>query len=213
MNKYILAIETSSSICGVSILHDQEILSIVEKNVDRKHAELLPSFTKAALDKAKKTLNDIDAIAISIGPGSFTGLRVGLGFAKGLAYTKSMPIIPIPSMLSLAFSLRKYEPEQGIVHSHGNKIFFQTFFWKNNIPFFKKQATLLDINDCVQFLYRGFHYNCDKILPDKKKSVKIATHSSSNVGKLAIVYFNDFIVIKPHSLVPNYIAPFKTGLQ
>ena len=93
---------------------------------------------KTALDNANKTLDDIDAIAISIGPGSLQGLRVGLGFAKGLAYSKSLPIVPVPSMLSLAFSLRKYEPKQGILHSHGNKIFFQTFGWENNIPFSKK---------------------------------------------------------------------------
>ena len=129
--------ETSSSICGVSILYDK-ILSIEEKDVSKKHAELLPGITKTALDKANKILDDIDAIAISIGPGSFTGLRVGLGFAKGLAYSKSLPIIPVPSMLSLAFGLRKYEPKQGMLHSHGNKIFFQTFTWKNNIPFSKK---------------------------------------------------------------------------
>ena len=86
---------------------------------------------QAALDKANKILDDIDAIENGIGPGSFTGLRVGLGFAKGLAYSKSLPIIPVPSMLSLAFSL-KNEPKQGILHSHGNKIFFQTFGWVDN---------------------------------------------------------------------------------
>ena len=205
-----MAIETSSSICGVSILYDQEILGIEEKNVSRKHAELLPGITKTALDKAKKTLNDIDAIAISIGPGSFTGLRVGLGFAKGLAYSKSLPIIPVPSMLSLAFSLRKYEPKQGILHSHGNKIFFQTFGWIDKIPFSKKQPSLLEINDCSQSLSSGFHYKCEKILPYGKR-VKMATHSSSNIGILAGIYFNDFINKKPYSLVPNYIAPFKIG--
>ena len=125
LDKYILAIETSSSICGVSIIFNEEIIGIEETDVSRKHAELLPGFTKIALDNSKKTLNDIDAIAISIGPGSFTGLRVGLGFAKGLAYSKGLPIIPIPSMLSLAFSLQKYEPQQGILHSHGDKVFFK----------------------------------------------------------------------------------------
>ena len=118
----------------------KKFLSIEEKDVSKKHAELLPGITKAALDKANKTLDDIDAIAISIGPGSFTGLRVGLGFAKGLAYSKSLPIIPVPSMLSLAFGLRKYEPKQGMLHSHGNKIFFRLLVWKNNIPFSKKET-------------------------------------------------------------------------
>ena len=74
MDKYILAIETSSSICGVSILCDQEIISNEEKDVSRKHAELLPGITQKALDKAYKTVDNIDAIAISIGP-PFTGLR------------------------------------------------------------------------------------------------------------------------------------------
>ena len=210
MDKYILAMETSSSVCGVSILYDQEILSIEEKDVSRKHAELLPGITQTALDKANKTLDNIDAIAISIGPGSFTGLRVGLGFAKGLAYSKRLPIVPVPSMLSLAFSMRKYEPKQGILHSHGNKIFIQSFDWEDNIPISKNKPRLLKINDCIQSLSSGFHYNCENILPDEKK-VKIATHSSSNIGKLACIYFNDFIIMNPHTLVPNYIAPFKTG--
>ena len=76
---------------------DQEILGVEEKDVSKKHAELLSGITKKALDNANKTLDDIDAIAISIGPGSFTGLRVGLGFAKGLAYSRSLPIVPVPS--------------------------------------------------------------------------------------------------------------------
>ena len=210
MDKYIIAIETSSSICGVSILYGQKILGIEEKDVSRKHAELLPGMTKAALNKANKILDDIDAIAISIGPGSFTGLRVGLGFAKGLAYSKNLPIIPVSSMLSLAFSLRKHEPKQGILHSHGNKIFFQTFGWVDNIPFSKGQPSLFNINDCAQSLRYGFHYKCENILPDEKR-VKIASHSSSNIGILAGIYFNDFIVRKPHGLVPEYIAPFITS--
>ena len=205
-----MAIETSSSICGVSILNDQEILGIEEKNVGKKHAELLPGVTKIVFDKVNMTLDDIDAIAISIGPGSFTGLRIGLGFAKGLAYSKSLPIVPVPSMLSLAFSLQKYEPKQGMLHSHANVIFFQTFDWVDNIPFSKEQPSLLKINDCIQSLSSGFHYKCENMLPDEKR-IRTATHSSSNIGKLAFIYFNDFIVRKPHTLVPNYIAPFKTG--
>ena len=210
LDKYILAIETSSSICGVSIIFNEEIIGIEETDVSRKHAELLPGFTKIALDNSKKTLNDIDAIAISIGPGSFTGLRVGLGFAKGLAYSKGLPIIPIPSMLSLAFSLQKYEPQQGILHSHGDKVFFQTFSWKDKIPFTRQEPTLLNTNENAQALSKGFQFNCENILSDLK-GIKTAKPSSSNIGKLASIYFDDFIVHKPYTLVPTYIAPFKTG--
>ena len=209
-SKYILAIETSSSICGVAIIHNNEVLSIEEKDVKQRHAELLPGLTKASLKNIKKTLDDIDAIAVSIGPGSFTGLRIGLGFSKGIAYAKNVPIIPIPSMLSLAFSLRKYEPKQGILHSHANKIFFQTFRWENNIPFLNEEPQVGEIDDYFQVLSNGFHYNCENLLPNLKQ-LDLANHSSSNIGQLASIYFEDLVVYEPHSLVPSYIAPFKTG--
>ena len=209
-SKYILAIETSSSICGVAIIHNKEVLSIEEKDVKRKHAELLPDLTKACLSNIKKTLDDINAIAISIGPGSFTGLRIGLGFSKGIAYAKNLPIIPVPSMLSLAFSLRKHEPKQGILHSHANKIFFQTFRWENNIPFPNKEPRIGEIDDYSQVLSNGFHYNCENLTPNLKR-LQPANPSSSNIGKLASIFFEDLVVHQPHSLVPSYIAPFKTG--
>ena len=210
LGKYILALETSSSICSVAITHNEEILSMEEKDVRRKHAELLPDLTKTSLNNIKKTLDDIDAIAISIGPGSFTGLRIGLGFSKGIAYAKNLPIIPIPSMLSLAYSLRKYEPRQGILHSHASKIFFQTFRWKNNIPFPNEEVCVGEIDDYFNILSHGFHYNCENLL-QSLKGLQIAKPSSSNIGKLASIYFEDLVVYEPYSLVPSYIAPFKTG--
>ena len=210
LSKYILALETSSSICSVAITHNDEILSMEEKDVMRKHAELLPDLTKISLNNINKTLDDIDAIAISIGPGSFTGLRIGLGFSKGIAYAKNLPIIPIPSMLSLAYSLRKYEPRQGILHSHARNIFFQTFRWKNNIPFPNEEVCVGKIGDYFHVLSHGFHYNCENLLQNFKR-LQIAKHSSSNIGKLASIYFEDLVVYEPFSLVPSYIAPFKTG--
>ena len=209
-DKYILALETSSSICGASIIHKGKLVSIEEKDVKRQHAELLPDITKKTLNNIEMNLDDIDAIAINIGPGSFTGLRVGLGFAKGLAYSKSLPIIPIPSMLSLAFSLRKYEPQQGMLLSHGEKIFFQTFKWKNNLPSLNKEVCLGNINNYIQYFSNGFHYNCENILFGFKE-IRAAKHSSSNIGELASIYYEDFVVYKPQTLVPNYIASFKTG--
>ena len=65
-SKYILAIETSSSICGAAVIHNKEVLSIEEKDVRREHAELLPGLTKASLDNIDITLDDIDAVAIKL---------------------------------------------------------------------------------------------------------------------------------------------------
>ena len=171
-------------------------------------------FPKNAINKilsiTKLEIDDIDAIAISIGPGSFTGLRIGLGFSKGIAYAKNLPIIPVPSMLSLAYSLREYEPKQGILHSHANKVFFQTFRWENNIPLPNKEPSVGEIDDYFQVLSHGFYYNCEDLLPNLKQ-LWLAKPSSSNIGQLASIHFEDLVVNEPYSLVPSYIAPFKTG--
>ena len=208
IDKFILALETSSSICGVSILLNDELLSIEEKNTSRQHAELLPDLTKTSLKKINKTLDDINAIAISIGPGSFTGLRVGLGFAKGIAYAKTLPIIPVSSLLSLAYSLKREKPKQGILFSHARKVFYQTFSWRNSVPKINSEVTVAEIDDFIPRLEDGFQFNCENLLGESK-GLKTAKPSSSNIGKLGSIYFHDWIVETPHTLVPNYIAPFK----
>ena len=124
----ILAIETSSSICGVAIFKNNELVSIVEELADRKHAEIIPSFIEKVVSDSGISLSKLNAIAISIGPGSFTGLRIGLGFAKGIAYAKRLPIIPVPTMTAMAFGLKNEKPQKGISLSHSNKVFYQEFF-------------------------------------------------------------------------------------
>ena len=74
----ILAIETSSDICGVALIIDGNCTAIIEESVPRQHAEVLPVLYNKLLDKGQFDLNKIEGIAVSIGPGSFTGLRIGL---------------------------------------------------------------------------------------------------------------------------------------
>ena len=126
-SKTLLALETSSTVCGVTIVHGEDILSLAEEPVHRKHAEILPKFIELAFQQSEKSFEELDAIAVSIGPGSFTGLRIGLGFAKGMAYAHGLPIIPVPTLLSLAFGLQDDKPTRGIAHSHSRKVFYQEF--------------------------------------------------------------------------------------
>ena len=108
--KNIISIETSSSICGVSFIKSGDCIKTIEENSERKHVEKIPIFYKKLQAEIGFKNSEISAIAISIGPGSFTGLRIGLSFAKGLALAQSLPIVPIPTMMSLAFSQKKSKP-------------------------------------------------------------------------------------------------------
>lgn len=98
----ILNIETSTEACSVALTGDCSVLANFEERSGRRHAELLSGFVKQALDEAKSQERKIDAVAVSIGPGSYTGLRIGLSEAKGLAYSLGVPLIGVPTLHIMA---------------------------------------------------------------------------------------------------------------
>jgi tRNA threonylcarbamoyladenosine biosynthesis protein TsaB len=102
----ILAIETATEVCSASLVHGAAVLaarSVNEKNI---HSERLLSLIDEVLKESGRTMNDIDAIAVSIGPGSFTGLRIGLSTAKGLAMAHHLSIVAVPTLDGIAEGFR-----------------------------------------------------------------------------------------------------------
>jgi tRNA threonylcarbamoyladenosine biosynthesis protein TsaB len=94
----ILNIETATTVCSVSLSLNKEVISFKEINDGYTHAENLHVFIKSVLEEAKINFNQIDAIAVSRGPGSYTGLRIGVSAAKGLAYALKIPLIGIDTL-------------------------------------------------------------------------------------------------------------------
>lgn len=98
----ILNIETSCTPCSVALTSDGMILHHREALQGRSHATLLSGFLQEALDAARRRDIPVDAVAVSIGPGSYTGLRIGLSQAKGLAYALKVPLIGVETLKLLA---------------------------------------------------------------------------------------------------------------
>jgi len=98
----ILNIETSTRICSVSISKNGKVLSFRESDDEKSHARLLNIFIKEILDEQQLIFDDFDAIAVSKGPGSYTGLRIGVSTAKGFCYAKDKPLIAINTLQSMA---------------------------------------------------------------------------------------------------------------
>ena len=102
----ILNIETTTKNCSVSIAEKGEILAIKElNNGNYSHAEVLHPFILDVLKEANLTSDKIDAVAVSKGPGSYTGLRIGVSAAKGLCFALDKPLISIDTLTSLSFSI------------------------------------------------------------------------------------------------------------
>ncbi len=101
----ILHIETATTVCSVALAEDGKLLSLKEENKGYTHAENVTMFIQDVLNVAGKKISDLDAIAVSSGPGSYTGLRIGVSTAKGLCYALDKPLIAVSTLKSLANSI------------------------------------------------------------------------------------------------------------
>ena len=99
----ILNLETATKTCSVALAKDADVLAHKELTTEKfSHAEKLNLFIEQVIAEANSSLNDLEAVAISAGPGSYTGLRIGTSTAKGLCYALDIPLISINSLKALA---------------------------------------------------------------------------------------------------------------
>lgn len=101
----ILSLETSTTVCSVAIHRAQDILAVAEVHIEQSHASKLAVLIDEVKKLAGIELNELRGIAISSGPGSYTGLRIGTSTAKGLCYALGIPLISLNSLEVLAYQM------------------------------------------------------------------------------------------------------------
>ncbi len=103
----ILNLETATTNCSVSIARNGRSLVLKERNSNAySHSEQLHNFIREALEEVSIPLGGIDAVAVSKGPGSYTGLRIGVSAAKGLCFSLDIPLISVPTLESMAHQVK-----------------------------------------------------------------------------------------------------------
>jgi len=109
---YILAIETTTEICSVALGKDGQCVALKENERENSHAEKVIVFIDEMLQQANISIGAIDAICISEGPGSYTGLRIGASAAKGLCYALNKPLIAVPTLQAMAWGAKELFPQE-----------------------------------------------------------------------------------------------------
>ena len=99
---YVLHIETSGEICSVALSNEKVLIHSLESEEKQAHAAILTKMIQEVLQISNITIKDLVAIAVSKGPGSYTGLRIGVSTAKGICYAQNIPLIAINTLESIA---------------------------------------------------------------------------------------------------------------
>ncbi|MCX6149581.1 MAG: tRNA (adenosine(37)-N6)-threonylcarbamoyltransferase complex dimerization subunit type 1 TsaB [Ignavibacteriales bacterium] len=212
--KPILSIETSGEICGASVFFDEKKsfeLNIHEKNI---HSEKLLEVVDNVLTISQTKLNEVAAIAVSAGPGSFTGLRIGFSAAKGLAFGANLPIIPVPTFEALALQISSSIPDKTkfiICNKVNNEeVYFGKFVINENKYSLLEKIkviglTELSINqDSINLIYG----NCKMEESLGVISKPISAPDAAFVAKWAYIYGKDLLTFNYDFLEPNYLKNF-----
>ena len=128
----ILSIDTASNICGVSILEDTNLICKLDSNTGRTHSENLMPMIKTAFEKSNLSLNDIDLLVCNKGPGSFTGIRIGIATIKAFHDSLDINCIGISSLESLAYLVKNEGLIFSIIDCKNDNCYFALYELKNS---------------------------------------------------------------------------------
>ncbi len=211
----ILAIETATPVCGIALFRQGELVEIREKTLYREHAEKLPLFFEDLREATNLKLGKLDGIAVSIGPGSFTGLRIGLSYAKGLAFSADIPLVPVSTLLAMCFGSK---PKLGIVrcllHSHKDIAYGQDFLVETSAVIPEGKPEVKTVTEHLESLPKEcdiLHFGCEEQLLELDVPILQAIPSVGHVGELACDHFEDFVKRDFYELEPDYMSVFKLG--
>ena len=212
----ILAIDTSGQTMSVAVLDGQNVLAEINTNSGRKHAEGLMRAIDYCLKLAGIGLQDgIAAVACASGPGSFTGLRIGVSAVKGIAHGVGLGVIGVPTLDALAYNA-KTPPVVPIMDARRGQVYTSMYDYIDGVPMRLREYSCVQIDDVLKILdlldVRATFTGDAAII--HKELLESRGHSispelfvrASSVGRAALKLLGDGgFPTSPHDLVPFYL--------
>lgn len=216
----VLSVDSSYSTATCALIKDDKILAEINLNDKKQHSVILMRLIDSILKEYEIDINDIDAFIISRGPGSFTGLRIGMATLKGLAFASKKPLISVSTLDALAYNSISF---QGIIcpimDALRDNIYTCLYKNENNnlTPLIKEQC--LNINELVTILKEqtlpiifvgdGVGKHKEFLQENIPNSFFAPNHSNfpkaSSVGELGIKKINDGVIENIDSINPIYL--------
>ncbi len=215
----ILSIETSTSICSVALHENGELLCLREIDETGAHAEKLMGLVDSVLSNQNVEIKELSAIAVSEGPGSYSGLRIGVSTAKGLAFSGDLPLMGVGVLKALALGAKHHVGYQGVIVSmldaRRMEVYREVFDTDLSVmsPI---DAEIIDENSFQNLLEKGKAYFVGDAV---EKVSQVINHPNANflriavsadlIGKEAFVKYQNQEFEDLAYFVPNYLKEFK----
>jgi len=199
----ILAIESASTVCGTALFLEDKMVEMDEVTKPRIHGEHLPVIVDNILSNHSVVMTDLDGIAVSAGPGSYTGLRIGMSLAKGLAVAGGIPIISVPTLQVMNRGISGEGVYWVLLHSHKNVVFAQQFHSED-----PESEIKCDVFDLEKYVH-PYGFNLETLC--EQSDYKSSPPSSKNVGELALQYYDKWAESDLNRITPNYVTHVNLG--
>lgn len=209
----ILAIDTSSKICSTALLEDEKVIDINNLDDGKTHSENLMPLIDEILKRNNLKVNDINLIACCVGPGSFTGIRIGISSIKAIAEVLNIKVSGVTSLETLAKNVENADTIVSLIDARNNQVYCGIF--DNNYN--KKQEYLADdINKIIEILkqYNNIVFVGDgailhkELLKENLDNINFSENneqSASNVGKIGYKKFLENDLYNADTIVPMYL--------
>lgn len=194
-----LFIDTSMANVSISIVRDGKILSIVQEDIPNEHSKYATSYVKKVVDEAGIDANDIDNLLVVNGPGSFTGVRIGVTIAKTYGYLINKNIIPVSSLKSLALSSKRKEIVMSVISANRNNYYVGIYDSNYNELIEEQFVTGNRLLELINE-YEPYIVSNDFYVLGKYKFNKVSLDILEIVN-----YYKDKDKVNYHALVPNYL--------
>ena len=214
----ILAIDTATESCSVAIVDDHVILTEITLVSGRTHSRHLMPLIRQAAATAEIELADVDGFAVSIGPGSFTGLRIGISTIKGLATGCDRPLVGISTLYTLAYQAAAPDyPICALVDARKREVYCGTYRWQNGElnalspeRVLAPQSVAEDIKEPCIFVGNGALLYADLLLVNGSPARMLAPRSqhlirAATVAQLSLPFFRTGQTVDAAQLEPMYL--------
>lgn len=216
----ILALDTSTMLATCAVLDENRVLGEYSLNQEETHSEKLVPMVKEVLDSLGLKVSDIDLYGVATGPGSFTGLRIGVATIKAFAHLFDKPVVGISTLEALAFNLPYNEVVVPMIDARRDRVYTGIYTWEDGKIKTIMEPDVLDIYDLLEKLDESYEkvlvngdgslLHREKIKERLKEKVNLSTIGqnfcrATSIGELALINYNEWQINDYYTLVPEYL--------